>query len=461
MRRLAARGPLHRRDPAGAGHGGRAAGDGLGRGRALRGAGLAGRHLHAAGAGQGPPGRGETQIPQHRARRAGRHLRGEDVPSHLHGRGAQLLLLRPQLPEGVGPVELRRVLAAPRGRGALAAHRGLRALHPPQPQQPLQDSRSVPDVAAGGSGERLRKVPEPVSQPGARRRRHPDRALLPAAHRHAALPVRDRGPGHRLRRRHPRLRAHGDDQQLPHPDQVGHGHPVQRPLGAGEPPHQRRVPPDAGRGAQHLRQPHQGRVRGAAGAGHRDGPGHRHVLPLPAGQVHEDGAAAAREVGGGGDSREGTPGRPWGQCGVAPRLDKSKVLSLLLHAADISHPTKQWAVHSRWTKALMEEFFRQVGPGRAGGTRGTPRGDTTPVPCLARGTKRPSWGCPSRPSATAPPRWWPNRRSVSPPGCPRPPAPSPALSPPRPQRVPCCPQASSTSSWSRPSRCSPTWPRSW
>ncbi|NWI16021.1 PDE1B phosphodiesterase, partial [Crypturellus soui] len=41
------------------------------------------------------------------------------------------------------------------------------------------------------------------------------------------------------------------------------------------------------------------------------------------------------------------------------RIDKAKVLSLLLHAADISHPTKQWAVHSRWTKALMEEFFRQ------------------------------------------------------------------------------------------------------
>uniref|UniRef100_A0A7M4E996 Phosphodiesterase n=2 Tax=Crocodylus porosus TaxID=8502 RepID=A0A7M4E996_CROPO len=41
------------------------------------------------------------------------------------------------------------------------------------------------------------------------------------------------------------------------------------------------------------------------------------------------------------------------------RIDKSKVLSLLLHAADISHPTKQWTVHSRWTKALMEEFFRQ------------------------------------------------------------------------------------------------------
>ncbi|XP_063997059.1 dual specificity calcium/calmodulin-dependent 3',5'-cyclic nucleotide phosphodiesterase 1B [Pogoniulus pusillus] len=41
------------------------------------------------------------------------------------------------------------------------------------------------------------------------------------------------------------------------------------------------------------------------------------------------------------------------------RIDRSKVLSLLLHAADISHPSKQWAVHSRWTKALMEEFFRQ------------------------------------------------------------------------------------------------------
>uniref|UniRef100_A0A8C5JJN3 NCK associated protein 1 like n=1 Tax=Junco hyemalis TaxID=40217 RepID=A0A8C5JJN3_JUNHY len=44
-----------------------------------------------------------------------------------------------------------------------------------------------------------------------------------------ALPVRDRAPGHRLRRRHPRLRAHGDNEQLPHPDQVrawgqGQGH---------------------------------------------------------------------------------------------------------------------------------------------------------------------------------------------------------------------------------------------
>ncbi|XP_033822332.1 dual specificity calcium/calmodulin-dependent 3',5'-cyclic nucleotide phosphodiesterase 1B-like [Periophthalmus magnuspinnatus] len=41
------------------------------------------------------------------------------------------------------------------------------------------------------------------------------------------------------------------------------------------------------------------------------------------------------------------------------RIDKAKALSLLLHTADISHPSKPWGLHSRWTKALMEEFFRQ------------------------------------------------------------------------------------------------------
>lgn len=41
-----------------------------------------------------------------------------------------------------------------------------------------------------------------------------------------ALPVGDRGPGHHLRRRHPRLRAHGHHQQLPHPDQVRVGGPA-------------------------------------------------------------------------------------------------------------------------------------------------------------------------------------------------------------------------------------------
>ncbi|XP_030284797.1 calcium/calmodulin-dependent 3',5'-cyclic nucleotide phosphodiesterase 1A-like isoform X2 [Sparus aurata] len=40
-------------------------------------------------------------------------------------------------------------------------------------------------------------------------------------------------------------------------------------------------------------------------------------------------------------------------------LDKVKVLSLMLHAADISHPAKAWPLHYRWTHNLMEEFFQQ------------------------------------------------------------------------------------------------------
>lgn len=35
-------------------------------------------------------------------------------------------------------------------------------------------------------------------------------------------------------------------------------------------------------------------------------------------------------------------------------------MSLILHAADISHPAKTWKLHYRWTMALMEEFFLQV-----------------------------------------------------------------------------------------------------
>ncbi|XP_053732397.1 dual specificity calcium/calmodulin-dependent 3',5'-cyclic nucleotide phosphodiesterase 1A-like isoform X2 [Synchiropus splendidus] len=40
-------------------------------------------------------------------------------------------------------------------------------------------------------------------------------------------------------------------------------------------------------------------------------------------------------------------------------MDKVKVLSLMLHAADISHPAKGWPLHYHWTHSLMEEFFRQ------------------------------------------------------------------------------------------------------
>ncbi|XP_057610690.1 dual specificity calcium/calmodulin-dependent 3',5'-cyclic nucleotide phosphodiesterase 1A isoform X4 [Chionomys nivalis] len=40
-------------------------------------------------------------------------------------------------------------------------------------------------------------------------------------------------------------------------------------------------------------------------------------------------------------------------------IDKAKTMSLILHAADISHPAKTWKLHYRWTMALMEEFFLQ------------------------------------------------------------------------------------------------------
>ncbi|XP_034350930.1 dual specificity calcium/calmodulin-dependent 3',5'-cyclic nucleotide phosphodiesterase 1A isoform X1 [Arvicanthis niloticus] len=40
-------------------------------------------------------------------------------------------------------------------------------------------------------------------------------------------------------------------------------------------------------------------------------------------------------------------------------IDRAKTMSLILHAADISHPAKTWNLHYRWTMALMEEFFLQ------------------------------------------------------------------------------------------------------
>ena len=41
-------------------------------------------------------------------------------------------------------------------------------------------------------------------------------------------------------------------------------------------------------------------------------------------------------------------------------VDKPKAMSLILHCCDISHPSKQFDIHSKWTGLLMEEFFRQV-----------------------------------------------------------------------------------------------------
>lgn len=36
-----------------------------------------------------------------------------------------------------------------------------------------------------------------------------------------------------------------------------------------------------------------------------------------------------------------------------------KALCLIVHACDISHASKPWELHSRWTEGVLEEFFRQ------------------------------------------------------------------------------------------------------
>lgn len=40
-------------------------------------------------------------------------------------------------------------------------------------------------------------------------------------------------------------------------------------------------------------------------------------------------------------------------------IDKTKSLSLIVHCADISHPTKQWSLHESWTNRLIKEYFAQ------------------------------------------------------------------------------------------------------
>lgn len=47
---------------------------------------------------------------------------------------------------------------------------------------------------------------------------------------------------------------------------------------------------------------------------------------------------------------------------VSQKLSNSQklcVMRTLVHAADISNPTKQWAVASRWSEAIVEEFYAQ------------------------------------------------------------------------------------------------------
>ena len=40
-------------------------------------------------------------------------------------------------------------------------------------------------------------------------------------------------------------------------------------------------------------------------------------------------------------------------------FDKTKVLCLVLHSCDVSHPAKRWDLHHQWTSRCMEEFFVQ------------------------------------------------------------------------------------------------------
>ena len=40
-------------------------------------------------------------------------------------------------------------------------------------------------------------------------------------------------------------------------------------------------------------------------------------------------------------------------------MDKGRVLSLLLHSCDVSHPAKRWGLHHQWTSRCMQEFFKQ------------------------------------------------------------------------------------------------------
>jgi len=44
---------------------------------------------------------------------------------------------------------------------------------------------------------------------------------------------------------------------------------------------------------------------------------------------------------------------------LCSRIDKLKAMCLIVHACDISHPAKPFHLHERWTKQVIEEFFRQ------------------------------------------------------------------------------------------------------
>ena len=76
---------------------------------------------------------------------------------------------------------------------------------------------------------------------------------------------------------------------------------------------------------------------------------------------------------------------------------------MLLHAVDVSHPTKDWDLHREWTARCMEEFFKQGDQEREMGLDISPLCDrtTTQVPqsqigrclCIIRGVSPPKSHC--------------------------------------------------------------------
>ena len=42
------------------------------------------------------------------------------------------------------------------------------------------------------------------------------------------------------------------------------------------------------------------------------------------------------------------------------RMEKIRIMELLLHCADISNCVKPWNIHTKFTGELLEEFFKQV-----------------------------------------------------------------------------------------------------
>ena len=62
--------------------------------------------------------------------------------------------------------------------------------------------------------------------------------------------------------------------------------------------------------------------------------------------------------------------------------NKTKVMSFVLHSADVAHPTKAWDLHKEWTARCMEEFFNQGGREKEMGLDVSPLCDrnTTKVP---------------------------------------------------------------------------------